>query len=72
MTGETAEGGTMNLTFPNTSFDTIPELHSYADSVFLGNNLIKKKVSYSVIFNYTDDLDPTLPVVPSFLEVNGK
>ncbi len=72
ITVESADGGTLNLTFSDTCFDTIPELHSYADTVYLGDNVVKKRVSYSAIVNYTDDLDPKLPVVPSFLEVNGK
>lgn len=72
ITAETADGGTLNLTFSDKSFNTIPELHSYADTVYMGDRVFKKRVSYSVTFNYTDDLDPTLPVKPPFLEVNGK
>ena len=72
ITAEYADGGTLNLTFSDTSFDTIPELHSYADTVYLGVNVVKTRVSYSTIVNYTDDLDPKLPAVPSILEVNGK
>lgn len=54
--GETNDGGMLELTFATNSFDSVADLRGFAKLVYMGDNLKSKKVKYSVIFEYVEDL----------------